>query len=341
MAASVQELILAAQAKQKKSPLSMLADLVNAGSAGYTQGVKQKKINAEAEDAASQAETRRQALITQMLIDQQRKDNNERVRAEMAADLAGRTEEGIRTALNNTKSPGQPVTPRQKVEKSYIEDEMGNIKTTTKIEPMPDPKQSIEEVLQAKDDAKLAREKPKAKGSLTEVLREYDNMIKAAEDIKNDKALPSATGLDSFRGKIKGTEPYRVHANMNTLKSKTLISVLSGLKQLSSTGASGFGSLSELEGEGLKSSVSSLDLGQNEKDVKDSLDRFVAEMKARKETLKSTYENTYGESFDGTPSSAEGTSASSPGKIRVKRKDGKIGTINETDFNPETYERLP
>jgi hypothetical protein len=54
--ASVQELILAAQASQPKSPLTSLAEMITAGSEGYFKGVKQKRENALAESELSESE---------------------------------------------------------------------------------------------------------------------------------------------------------------------------------------------------------------------------------------------------------------------------------------------
>lgn len=155
---------------------------------------------------------------------------------------------------------------------------------------------SLADQLEARDKAKLAREKPKAQGALQNTMSEYDNMIAEANAIKNDPSLSSATGIVSPLAHIPGTGAKRVSARLDTLKAKTLLNVLSSLKQLSSNGSSGFGALSTSEGDAIKNSISSLDPSMSTKDLQASIDRFTTEMEARKKNLKSTFEDTYGTS---------------------------------------------
>lgn len=158
----------------------------------------------------------------------------------------------------------------------------------------PAPKETTEDKAKSKNDAKLQAEKPKALGSLRDTMREYDNMIKEAEDIRNDPGLGKSTGIMKYAQIIPGTQAKKIGARLETLKAKTLLNVLASLKQLSSTGASGFGQLSNIEGEQIKNSISTLDASQGTKDFQDSLDRFITEMKNRKESLKQTFDQTYG-----------------------------------------------
>ena len=160
--------------------------------------------------------------------------------------------------------------------------------------PNEDKVDSTLKALEGRASIKLANEKPKALGSLNNTLHEYDNMIAEAEAIKNDKSLGYATGIISPASHIPGTGAKRVAARLETLKAKTLLNVLSSLKTLSVTGASGFGQLSNIEGEQIRNSISTLDPTQSKKDLQESIDRFIVEMKARKENLKRTFEDTYG-----------------------------------------------
>lgn len=153
-----------------------------------------------------------------------------------------------------------------------------------------------EDKLDARNKAKIQKEKPKALGSFNNTMREYDNMINEAKAIKDDTSLGMATGIASPLGSIPGTGAKRVSARLQTLKAKTLLNVLGSMKELSQTGASGFGQLSEIEGEQIRNSISTLDRGVATGDFKDSLDRFVKEMEARKVNLRNTYESTYGSS---------------------------------------------
>jgi len=150
-------------------------------------------------------------------------------------------------------------------------------------------------VTATKNDIELKKEKPKAQASLTNTLREYDNMIKEAEAIKNDPSLGMATGLTGVSSSIPGTGSKRVAARLETLKAKTLLNVLASLKELSTTGASGFGQLSNTEGDYLKNSIATLDRGLSTKDFQASIDRFITEMNNRKGVLSDTFNKTYGD----------------------------------------------
>lgn len=150
-----------------------------------------------------------------------------------------------------------------------------------------------------KDRVKLEREKPKAYGSLQNTLREYDNMLAEAKAIRDDPNLKWATGIAQPLSRIPGTPAKQVSARLETLKAKTLLNVLSSLKELSSTGASGFGQLSNIEGENLRNSISTLDPQLSAADLRSSIDRFISEMQQRKSVLHNTFNETYGESGGG------------------------------------------
>lgn len=166
------------------------------------------------------------------------------------------------------------------------------------------PQPSPEEKAAAAQRVKINTERPKAVGSFNNTMREYDNMIAGAQAIKNDTSLGSSTGL--LFGRMPVTRGQRrIKENLNTLKAQTLLGVLSSLKDLSKTGASGFGQLSEKEGETIQNSISSLNRTQSTEDLVSSLDRFITEMKARKQNLYDTFVGTYGDNGDVSPVQTE------------------------------------
>lgn len=144
-----------------------------------------------------------------------------------------------------------------------------------------------------KDQAKIDAERPKAYGSLQNTLRAYDNMIKQIEELKKDPSLEMATGASAWTSNTVGG-PRRVGGKIKSLKAKVLLNVLSALKELSSTGASGFGNLSNIEGETIKNSIANLDPYQPTPDFRASLDQIVQEMQSSKEVLNNTFRDTYG-----------------------------------------------
>lgn len=180
--------------------------------------------------------------------------------------------------------------------------------------------------LDYKTRLKRQAELPKARGSAATALREYDNMIREAEGILNADSLDMASGMSSWTTKIPGTPMRNVQANMKTLQAKTLLNVLTAMKELSQTGASGFGALSELEGENIRNSVASLDLSQGTPALKANIGKFVADMKQKRAGIKNTFRDTYGEDLPdpapggGTPPPAGAPApggADTAGKIKV------------------------
>lgn len=143
--------------------------------------------------------------------------------------------------------------------------------------------------------AKLDKEKPKAYSSMQNTLNAYDSMINEAKAIQSDPALGESTGILHYAGKIPGTPMKRVSARLETLKAKTLLNVLGSLKELSANGSSGFGALSNVEGENIRNSIASLDPSMSTSDFKQSLNRFISEMQKKKDLLPKTFEETYGD----------------------------------------------
>lgn len=180
--------------------------------------------------------------------------------------------------------------------------------------------------LDAKTKWKRNAELPKARGSATNTLQQYDTMIRNAEDILKDPGLNYATGATSFTNKIPGSPMKNVSAKLDTLKAKTLLNVLGSMKELSSNGASGFGALSEVEGENIRNSVASLDMKQGTEAFKNNLQQFIDDMKNKRSTIGSTFKSTYGEDL--------------PGSGNTQGQQGNTGGIPEMKvINGQRYEK--
>lgn len=141
--------------------------------------------------------------------------------------------------------------------------------------------------------AKLRQGFPKAQGTYNNTIQSYDTMIRDARKILNDPALGSATGL---LGQYNRLTPgaRRIEGNLQTLKSKTLLSVISGLKELSATGATGFGALSTFEGETLRDSIANMKRSLGTKDFKENVSRFISDVSKSKQNVERTFSRTYG-----------------------------------------------
>jgi hypothetical protein len=163
-----------------------------------------------------------------------------------------------------------------------------------KVVVAPGEKPTEEAKADAKNAAKIKMELPKARGSFNSTMHEFDNMINEAQAIKYDPSVGMATGAAMGRIMAPGGAT-RVASRLDTLKSKTLLNVLSSMKELSKNGSSGFGALSDMEGENIRNSISTLNRKQSTEDFKAGLDRFIEEMKSKKQNLQDTFQNTYGE----------------------------------------------
>lgn len=185
---------------------------------------------------------------------------------------------------------------------------IGTLPPNAKVVPVERPAPPTpEDREKAKLDAKLAKEKPNAKASLNDALRNYDSLIAEAKAIQGDPDLSHATGMLTPAAHIPGTGARRVADRIETLKSKTLLNTLGSLKSLSANGSSGFGQLSNQEGEALRSAVTSLDRGQSTDDFKASIDRLIQDAQFHRQNLLQKYSDTYGEDF--APSSSGSSSA--------------------------------
>ena len=159
-----------------------------------------------------------------------------------------------------------------------------------------------------KINEKLKKEFPKASGSYRNAIQSYDEVLDLAKKIKADPSLADVTGVKAFlgSGSIPGSNAARVSTDIDTLKNKVLISVMEKLKSLSQTGASGFGQLSNQEGEVMKNSIVNLNNKKiGYKDYLNNLDSFIRSIENSKNNIKETYNQNYGQ-FDSNVSEKTG-----------------------------------
>lgn len=82
----------------------------------------------------------------------------------------------------------------------------------------------------------------------------------------------NTTGMGSLLSAIPGTEARDLQAKFETIKANLASDMLEDMKSQSRTGASGLGALNKAELVMLQSARTSLDAGQSQKQIKDSLD---------------------------------------------------------------------
>lgn len=112
--------------------------------------------------------------------------------------------------------------------------------------------------------AKQAVQQEKANASKADAVSSYDQSINQIDSLLNS---PGASMLGTYMGDVAGLIPHTDTSNavaaLDNIKNQVLLNTISKLKALSATGASGFGSLSNQEGEILKNSIASLDKKQS------------------------------------------------------------------------------
>ncbi len=112
------------------------------------------------------------------------------------------------------------------------------------------------EKVEAKEAAETAKVEAMetSQVQLDRTLSQIDDIVAATEE------APLATGLPGFvLGGIKGTEAYGIRGDVELIKSKLALDMIKEMKQQSSTGATGFGAMSEKELALIQSAVDRLD----------------------------------------------------------------------------------
>lgn len=161
---------------------------------------------------------------------------------------------------------------------------------------------------------------PKEKALLNNALAGFDRMIQEAEAIKNHPSLATATGMSSFMGKIKGTGAYNVRSRIETLKSKTGFQVLQEMRNNSPTGGA-LGQVSEKENQLLQDNIASLDVGQNDDDYRNALDRVIDYASSAKQRLQSAFDDYYSDTSEGM-TSGQGQNTAEQKRMMLRQKLG-------------------
>jgi uncharacterized phage infection (PIP) family protein YhgE len=146
--------------------------------------------------------------------------------------------------------------------------------------------------------AKLREEYPKAKGGIDSLEKTLDLALKQVDRVeKNESGAKWNTGLISNLPvrMIKGMSPFQHDSDLTTLKDQMVIETIKNLKNLSSTGATGFGQMSEREGARLEGAVANLRVGQTGKDLKDALTQIRTVIGDIKKNARSTFDREFGE----------------------------------------------
>lgn len=120
--------------------------------------------------------------------------------------------------------------------------------------------------------ADVAVKRQKVEQAKQESVATFNDSINKIDTLLND---PSFSALGTFTGDIAAKIPHTDTANarsmLDTISAQSVINVLSSLKSLSANGASGFGALSEKEGEILRNAAANLSTSQSNSAIRQNL----------------------------------------------------------------------
>lgn len=277
--ASVQELLLAAQAKAKKSPLSSLADLITTGVQGYNEGSKVRELRSQADlRRAEIAKGLIESTLAQQKAEQERQ-SSEAVRSMIQEMLGTTQEQNIRDSVSKVGKKPAPVTPSDKfdVELSLDESGKGSIKLKSKAPKAPagfdyNPDGSLSPTPGGPADIKAQTEKAKAELDLAVQNEKAQTVLSSISDAK---ALVSdwSAKFGSLLKNVPGTDAKALEVALKNIKANLGVDQLQQMRQVSKTGASGFGALSDRELDVITTSIANLDQAQRPEDLIAALDR--------------------------------------------------------------------
>jgi len=146
--------------------------------------------------------------------------------------------------------------------------------------------------------AKLVAELPKASASARQTMGSLDSMDQYIDDLLGPDGNGSP-GLKMIAGRANSLTPdLRQKAvdsanKLETLRSKLLVDTLMNIKSLSENGASGFGALSEKEGEAIRNAQVALQRSSSPETLAAELRKLKAHNAQMRNNVQSIYQSTY------------------------------------------------
>ena len=144
--------------------------------------------------------------------------------------------------------------------------------------------------------AKRTAEMPKDLTSMEDMIAKTDATTDQAKAILNHPGLSAATGMEGVvAGRIPGTKAFDAAKLIDTLRNEVMLSQLQAFRAASANGSSGFGQLSNAEGETLRNAITNLDRAQSETQFKQALNSVIKTNEAIKDRMRNGYQRLYGE----------------------------------------------
>lgn len=196
-------------------------------------------------------------------------------------------------------------------------------------------KQQTAHVAQEVNDAqaKQAEAQANAKMEVSSITSGLDRLHSKAAEVLAMPGLESNTGLRGWlgEGKIPNTAGHDTQLQLDTLRSKLMVGVLSDLKTASKNGSSGFGQLSEQEGKTLSTFQDNLEQAQTLPQMKKAL----ADIQLFAESSRGRYADRFNSLYG---SSDKPSVAPSIGAQKAQDAQGSGGNTQSAAPAPMSYE---
>lgn len=178
-------------------------------------------------------------------------------------------------------------------------------------------------------------------GGVMGTLNNAAQLNVAAAKLRDNPGLDHITGpyslLPDAARMVIDPQGMNAKADLNAIGSKILLNTITSLKALSENGSTGFGQLSNVEGEHLKNSVGSLNQAQTTDQMKERLGLVIDNSNKLIDRATSVYEQAHNKSpYEGLPIGTRPAreaggepKMSKNGKPLLKLPDGKLMEVNE------------
>jgi len=133
---------------------------------------------------------------------------------------------------------------------------------------------------------------PTATAAIKGVESSTDNFIRDLTALRDHPGLNSITGIAAGRMPGITDEGRAAKALYDKVVSKGGFQVLQDIRAASKTGG-GLGSISDKEGQQLKSAFAAIDRTQEAKDIKNAIDAAISEVQGSKARMREAYDSTY------------------------------------------------
>lgn len=169
--------------------------------------------------------------------------------------------------------PGQPQMPAQQAQiapRRVASKPVAQPAGQPKVVPGPVPFAGGKEAVKSQQEAELYK-------SFDSKMDAMDKYIQ--NDILGNPAIDSALSVPGLlKGRIPKTPEYGVFQNIGVLKNQIMLNAMEALKQASPNGATGFGQLSEREGDTLRNSIASINENMSAADFKAAMSKVRSEI---------------------------------------------------------------